>query len=72
MNILVNLAGLSRHLHLPLPWLRAEANAGRIPCLKVGRKRLFNVEAVEDALAERAAHGAGKACSPDGKEVMTS
>lgn len=55
MEALTNLAGLSARLRLPADWLRAEALAGRIPCLKVGRKLLFSPDAVEKALAERAA-----------------
>jgi hypothetical protein len=55
VKTLVNLNGLSLQLRLPLRWLRAEALAGRIPCLKIGSKLLFNPEAVEKALAERAA-----------------
>jgi hypothetical protein len=39
---LTNLVGLSAQLRLPLPWLRAEALVGRIPCLKIGRKLLFS------------------------------
>jgi hypothetical protein len=46
---------LARETHLPATWLQAEAKAGRIPCLKVGRRRLFNLAAVLAALAERAA-----------------
>lgn len=56
-NTLTNLAGLARRLRLPMDWLRTEADAGRLPCLKVGRRRLFNLGAVEAALAERAARG---------------
>ena len=44
---MVELAGT---LGLPLAWLKAEAAAGRIPSLRVGRRRLFDVEAVRDAL----------------------
>jgi hypothetical protein len=33
----------------------AEAIAGRVPCLRVGRKLLFSLPAVERILAERAA-----------------
>ena len=55
MGNLTNLAGLSRELNLPQSWLRAEADAKRIPCLRVGRKRFFNIKAVENVLAERAA-----------------
>jgi hypothetical protein len=55
MQSLSNLAGLSAQLRLPREWLRQEALAGRIPCLRIGRKMLFNCEAVERTLAERAA-----------------
>jgi excisionase family DNA binding protein len=53
--MLVGLFWLSKELKLPRDWLRQEAIAGRIPCLRVGRRLLFNAEAVEKALAERAA-----------------
>src|SRR5262249_10314454 len=55
VETLTNLAGLSARLRLPAPWLRAEALAGRIPCLKVGRRLLSNPRAVEEKLAQRAA-----------------
>jgi hypothetical protein len=42
---------------LPVSWLRAEALAGRIPCLQVGPRLLFNLGAVLEALAVRAAAG---------------
>jgi hypothetical protein len=45
---------LAARLRLPADWLRAEALSGRIPCLRVGKKMLFNAEAVERVLAERA------------------
>ena len=35
-------------------WLRREARAGRVPCLKAGRTLLFDPEAVEAALIKRA------------------
>lgn len=38
-------------------WLEAEVQAGRIPCLKTGRRRLFNFEAVKGELLRRAAEG---------------
>ncbi len=50
-----NLRQLARRTHLPQAWLKAEALAGRIPCLQVGRKLLFNFDAVDEALAQRAA-----------------
>lgn len=46
---------LARQLGVPVPWLKTEARAGRLPCLKVGRRFLFNPAAVELALADRAA-----------------
>lgn len=52
---LVSLRGLSRELKISIEWLKVEADAGRIPCLRAGRKRLFNAEAVRQALLRRAA-----------------
>lgn len=50
----VGLYALSVSLGLPRNWLRDEALAGRIPCLKVGKRLLFNRDAVERTLLERA------------------
>ena len=55
MGNLVNLNRLAIELNLPREWLRAEAQAGRLPCLRVGRKLLFNAVAVELVLGKRAA-----------------
>jgi hypothetical protein len=52
---LFTLHRLAAHLRLPREWLRDEALAGHLPCLRVGRKLLFNLPAVERLLAERAA-----------------
>lgn len=41
-------------LGVPAAWLRREAAAGRVPNLRAGRRLLFDVEAVERALSERA------------------
>ncbi len=35
-------------------WLRAEAQASRIPFIRMGRRWMFNVDAVEHSLLERA------------------
>jgi hypothetical protein len=43
----------ARLLGLPVGWLQAEADAGRIPSLPVGRRALVNVPAVEKALLDR-------------------
>ena len=53
----IPLDALAATLKLPRPWLRKEADAGRIPHLKIGRRRLFQVQQVQEALAERAANG---------------
>ena len=43
---------------LSVAWLKSEAEAGRIPCLKAGRRLLFDADAVETALIQRAAQEA--------------
>jgi hypothetical protein len=52
---LLSLHQLAVRLRLPREWLREEALGGRLPCLRVGRKLLFNLSTVERTLAERAA-----------------
>ena len=54
-DALLTLKGLGRRLGVPVRWLRAEAFAGRLPHIKAGSQLLFNLEAVERVLAERAA-----------------
>lgn len=50
---LLSLNQLSDHTGLPAAWLRREADAGRIPCIRAGRRRMFNTAAVLKVLAER-------------------
>lgn len=50
----VGLLTLARETRLPASWLKAEARRGRLPCLRVGKQYLFNIDAVRRALAERA------------------
>lgn len=52
---LVTLYGLAKRLRLPAAWLKGEVEAGRIPFLRAGRRLLFNSEAVERVLLDRAA-----------------
>jgi excisionase family DNA binding protein len=52
---LLSLPALARALSLPEGWIKAEADAGRIPHLRVGKRYRFNGAAVVAALAERAA-----------------
>ena len=56
---LLHLVELARRLRLPAAWLKAEAKAGRIPALRAGRRLLFNAEAVELVLLDRAAKAKG-------------
>jgi hypothetical protein len=44
---------VARLLHVPAAWLRAEADAGRLPHLRAGRAYLFDPELVERLLLER-------------------
>ena len=52
-------------LGVPHTWFRREVEAGRIPFLDIGGRRLFDVEAVKAALKEQetvaAAEGADNA-----------
>jgi excisionase family DNA binding protein len=52
---LLSLPALAKALNLPEEWLKAEADAGRLPHLRIGKKYRFNPTAVVRALAERAA-----------------
>ena len=45
---------VARRLRLPVRWLQAEAEAGRVPCLRAGNAFLCDPEAIEAALLERA------------------
>jgi len=58
MNIneqLLSLPALARALNLPEAWIKAEADAGRLPHLKIGKRYRFNSTAVVRTLADRAA-----------------
>jgi Helix-turn-helix domain len=59
---LLSLPDLAEVLHLPEAWLKGEADAGRIPHLRIGKRYRFNLGAVTRVLASRAA--------TDGKAVL--
>jgi excisionase family DNA binding protein len=46
---------LAYELNLPRDWIEEQASAGRIPCLNVDGRYLFNQAAVEKAISEIAA-----------------
>jgi hypothetical protein len=47
---------VARRLRVPVRWLRAEAEAGRIPCLRADTAILCDMVAVEAVLLKRAGH----------------
>ena len=51
---LLPLGPMARRLRVPVAWLRAEAEAGRVPHLTAGARLLFDPDAVKRVLAERA------------------
>jgi len=51
---------MARTLRVTVRWLRAEADADRIPCVKAERRYLFSRQAVLRALAERAGELVGR------------
>jgi hypothetical protein len=55
---LMPLVATARLLSVPSAWLRAEADAGRLPCLRAGPAYLFDVDTVEQLLLERARRSA--------------
>ncbi len=50
----VPITTLAYRTGLSVSWLKAEARAGRIPFLRMGRRWMFNISAVEVAILERA------------------
>ncbi len=50
----VSLTALSRRIGLSATWLKAEAEADRVPHLWVGRRLMFNAAEVERVLLDRA------------------
>jgi hypothetical protein len=47
------LGAMARRLRIPATWLRAEAEAGRIPHLRAGSALLFDPEVVERIVFDR-------------------
>lgn len=45
---------LARALRLPAAWVKREAQAGRLPCIQVGRRLMFCREDVIQSLSSRA------------------
>jgi hypothetical protein len=56
----------ARYLRVPARWLRAEAEAGRIPHLRADTALLFDVATVEALLIERARQLPDTGRTPEG------
>ena len=54
---LLNLARMARRVGVTQAWLKAEAEAGRVPLLRAGTRYLFSEAAVREALLDRARTG---------------
>lgn len=52
---LMQLRRMAREIGVNYQWLRQTAEAGKVPCLKVGRRYLFNRQATIQAVAKLAA-----------------
>ncbi len=46
----ITLGELSDRTGLPVAWLRREASAGRLPSVTIGRRRMFDLDAVVRAI----------------------
>ncbi|MBC7834523.1 MAG: hypothetical protein H7Y88_05405 [Phycisphaerales bacterium] len=57
---LITLHQLAERTGLPAAWLKREADAGRLPCIRAGRLRMFDLAAVLKALAERQESGVAR------------
>jgi len=57
---LLTLHRLAERTGLPTAWLKREADSGRLPCIRAGRRRMFDLDAVLKALAERQQKGGAK------------
>ena len=62
---LVQVVSIAARYSVPAKWIIAEADAGRIPCLRAGGELLFDPVAVERAFVKRAARCDPK--TPDDK-----
>ena len=55
MSDLFCLSRMARRLGVTQRWLRDQADAGKVPCIKADRRYLFNPAAVQETLATKAA-----------------
>jgi len=60
MSELLSISRMSRRAGVTQQWLREQADAGVIPCLKTGRRYLFAPTAIMEVLAELASRTTNK------------
>ncbi len=65
---LIGLGAMATRAGVPRGWLRAEAEAGRVPCLRAGERLLFSADTVERVLLSRAAAESPIPCPRQGRE----
>ncbi len=61
MNEVLSLRRMARRIGTTQAWLREQADAGKIPHLKAGKRYLFHPPSVEKMLADRASNGSERA-----------
>lgn len=67
MSELLSMARMARRIGVTQQWLQEQADAGNVPCLKAGKRYLFNAVAVQEALAAKAANRASSGGQYDGE-----
>lgn len=60
MPELLSLPRMARRAGVTQQWLREQADAGAVPCLKAGRRYIFSSTAVMEALAALALEATAK------------
>jgi len=53
LECILTLSRMARRLGVTQRWLKAEAEAGTIPCLKAGSRLLFDADVVAETLRAR-------------------
>ena len=65
MSELLFLSRVARRLGVPAKWLREQADAGKVPCLRAGARYLFDLDALSQELAKQAAQTRQEARNDD-------
>ena len=69
MDRLLTADELAERLGMKTDWVWAQARAGRIPHVRLGRYRRFRESAVEEWLRELETGGSGRAASPQSRPI---